>query len=104
MIHKKNRLMMVVCVFASMGVVLGIQADVVLVPVPEGAVACLSRKDAANYGVYAKQAPDFAADLLARASCFEVSKAEDAIKLGHEKGFDKLKLLSGHTIWLPEAR
>lgn len=76
----------------------------VLVSVPQGAVACLSQKAAANYALYSQQAPDFAADLLARASCFTVEKAEEAVKLGAEKGFTKLKLLSGHVVWLPESR
>lgn len=69
----------------------------------KGQIACVSRKDAQNYQTYLKVNQDFAADLLDRAACFKADKDMEAISLGSEKGFSRLKLLSGHTIWVLKA-
>jgi hypothetical protein len=69
----------------------------------KGQVACVSRKDAQNYQSYLKVNQDFAADLLDRAACFKADKDMEAISLGLDKGFPRLKLLSGHTIWISKA-
>jgi hypothetical protein len=69
-----------------------------------GQVACITRKDAGNYAAYALNAPKFAADLLDRAACFKPREDMDAILLGHENGFTRVKLLSGHVVWFPTAQ
>ena len=72
---------------------------------PTGGVACLSLKDAKAYANYVKQAPKFAADLLARANCYEVKETVPAVKKGRiTEGFQAYTLLSGHKVWLPAAK
>lgn len=72
---------------------------------PTGGVACLSLKDAKAYAEYVQSAPKFAADLVARADCYEVKDAVSAIKTGRaEQGFQAYTLLSGHKVWLPAGR
>ena len=72
---------------------------------PTGGVACLSLKDAKAYADYTVKAPKFAADLLARADCYEVKDAVSAVKTGRtEQGFQAYTLLSGHKVWLPAGK
>lgn len=67
-----------------------------------GQVACLSLQNAKNYAKYVKIAPDFAADLLARAACYEVIEPAEAVAQGRpEEDFQAYRLLSGHQVWLP---
>ncbi|MBI1308550.1 MAG: hypothetical protein GC129_01650 [Proteobacteria bacterium] len=66
-----------------------------------GTVACISLRDAVNYASYSKEAPQFAADLLDRAACFMPKDPMPAVLQGTEKNFNKIKLLSGHSVWLP---
>lgn len=68
---------------------------------PVGQVACITLKDAINYAAYVTEAPKFASDLLDRAACFKAKEDMDAILLGEEKGYSRLKLLSGHVVWIP---
>lgn len=69
-----------------------------------GSTACLTLKDAKNFKQYSTKAPEFAADLLARATCFVNQEDQPAIPQSKADGFEKLKLLSGHTVWLPATR
>jgi hypothetical protein len=72
---------------------------------PTGGVACLSLKDAKGYADYVRSAPQFAADLLARAACYEVKDAVPAVKQGRvEQEFQAYTLLSGHKVWLPAGK
>ncbi len=72
---------------------------------PAGAVACQTREAAQNYVKYQRSAPDFAADLLARATCYQLREPAEAVTQGRvEEGFQAYKLLSGHQIWLPAQR
>ncbi len=69
---------------------------------PVGGVACLKLKDAKAYAEYNQIAPQFSADLIARASCYRVKDATPAVKSGRpEQGFQAYKLISGHRVWLP---
>lgn len=69
---------------------------------PTGGVACLNLKNAKAYAEQVVTAPQFAADLLARAACYEVKDAVPAVKSGvPSQGFQAYTLLSGHTVWLP---
>lgn len=69
-----------------------------------GTTACVTLKDAKNYKQYSTKAPKFAEDLLARASCFVNKEDQPAIPQSKAEGFQKLKLLSGHTVWLPAGK
>lgn len=71
---------------------------------PAGQVACLSLKDAQNFADYSKNSPNFAADLLDRAACFKAKENMEAVLLSQEKGFTRIKLLSGHTVWFPSTK
>jgi hypothetical protein len=69
-----------------------------------GQVACNSLKSAKNYVAYQQIVPAFAADLLARASCYTLRDLVIAVPKGRaEANFQAYTLLSGHTIWLPVA-
>lgn len=68
---------------------------------PGGVVACLSLKDAKNYALYSKQAPDFAKDLLNRAACFQAEQNREAVFISQSAGYTKMKLITGHTVWVP---
>lgn len=63
-------------------------------------VACLAIKDAKNYEKYMKTAPEFASDLKDRAACYMNKDEQKVIVVGTEAGFQKVKLLSGHTVWV----
>ncbi len=70
-----------------------------------GTVACLTLQDAKSYQNYQSNAPSFAEDLLARADCYAIKEATNAVPLGKpEQGFQAFKLLSGHRVWLPMAQ
>ncbi|MCP5405674.1 MAG: hypothetical protein H6922_05590 [Pseudomonadaceae bacterium] len=71
---------------------------------PAGVVACISEKAARNYAQYSVSAPDFAADLLARATCYvnEEDMAE-VVFTGKGVEFAQYKLLSGHKIWVAKG-
>jgi hypothetical protein len=67
-----------------------------------GGVACLSLKQAKAYATQQVAAPEFAADLIARADCYAVREPADAIIKGKPiDGYQAYQLLSGHTVWLP---
>lgn len=70
---------------------------------PAGVVACISQKDAANYAKYVKEAPDFAADMLARATCYMNKDDIQAVPTGKSGKFQQYKLLSGHKVWVEKA-
>lgn len=74
------------------------------VAVPAGQVACINLKYAKDYAGYAVNAPEFAADLIDRAACFAVKEPMTGVQLSLAEGFSKVKLLSGHTIWVSAAQ
>jgi hypothetical protein len=65
-----------------------------------GQVACLSLKDARNYASYSKEAPAFAVDLINRAACFIPKENMAAVHVVDSKEYKKIKLLSGHLVWV----
>ncbi len=72
---------------------------------PAGVVACQSREAAQDYAKFERTAPEFAADLLARATCYQLREPAKAVLQGRvEEGFQAYKLLSGHQVWLPVQR
>lgn len=71
------------------------------VTVPPGQAACISLKYAKDYAGYSVKAPEFAADLIDRAACFQVKEPTTGVALSSAEGFDKVKLITGHTIWVP---
>lgn len=73
------------------------------VTVPPGQVACINLKYAKDYASYAANAPQFAADLIDRAACFKVEDNMTAVLQTSSEGFDKVKLITGHTIWVPSV-
>ena len=68
-----------------------------------GTVACLSRRNAEDYHRFAKEAPAFAEDELARANCYRVASPTTAIRRSTTAGLSELQLLSGHKVWVPNA-
>lgn len=66
-----------------------------------GLVACISSKAAIQYAEYAKTAPDFARDMLDRATCYVNKDAAEVVKTGQVGGYTQYKLLSGHKVWVP---
>lgn len=68
---------------------------------PAGVVGCISQKNAMQYADYVKTAPDFAEDMLQRASCYINKEPVEVVRLGGSKGYLQFQLLSGHRIWVP---
>jgi hypothetical protein len=98
MIYKKLTLLTL-----SVGMIVPAAFANVAPVIPTGSIACMTRKDIQSYELYIKQAPDFAQDLMARAICYKVEKPEEAVRLGAEKGYARLKVLSGHIVWVNES-
>lgn len=71
---------------------------------PVNVVGCISRKDAAKYADYAKVAPDFAADMIDRATCYLNKEPMKAVKISQDKQFTRYQVLSGHKVWMPNKR
>ncbi len=69
--------------------------------IPAGTVACLNRNAAADYQVFSKSSPDFADDLISRATCYKLKDAAEVVKRSSEGGFAQYQLLSGHKVWVP---
>lgn len=72
--------------------------------IPAQTVVCVSRTKAEHYYQYLQTAPEFTANLLAQADCFQTKEPMDALFISQEKGFVGAKLLSGHTVWLPAGK
>jgi hypothetical protein len=70
---------------------------------PPGAVGCVSLKTAKQYAAYTTSAPNFAKDMLDRATCYINDKQAEVVRLSESNGFVQYKLLSGHKIWVPAA-
>lgn len=77
-----------------------LSAPAMAATLPLGAVACMSQKDAQNYAKYATEAPAFAADMLARATCYVNKDSAEIVPTGKSGAFVQYKLLSGHKIWV----
>ena len=71
--------------------------------IPAGTVACMNRNAAADYAAFLAGSPDFAQDLLNRASCYKLKDPAEAVRRSAEKGFVQYQLLSGHKVWVPMA-
>lgn len=71
---------------------------------PVNVVGCISRKDAAKYAEFAKIAPDFAADMLDRATCYLNKEPAEAVKTGQDNGYTRYQLVTGHKVWMPTQR
>ncbi|MFZ2587291.1 MAG: hypothetical protein WAZ18_04135 [Alphaproteobacteria bacterium] len=67
---------------------------------PAGVVACMSQKDAQAYAKYQTSAPTFAADMLARATCYTNKDSAEVVPMGKSGAFEQYKLLSGHKVWV----
>lgn len=67
---------------------------------PPGAIACISQKDAKTYAKYVAEAPDFATDMLARATCYVNKDEAEVVATGKSGNFVQYKLLTGHKIWV----
>lgn len=66
-----------------------------------GVVACINVKAATQYVQYSKTAPDFAKDLLARATCYINKDNAEVVKTGQSGDFTQYQLLTGHKVWVP---
>ena len=79
-----------------------VQAAPLGVALPSQVVACTSLRQSQAYARALRDNPAFAADLLARATCFVPEANTQMLSLGKpQKGFQQFQLLSGHTVWLP---
>lgn len=65
-----------------------------------GAVGCINLKSAQQYASYMTSAPDFAEDLLDRATCYVNKDAAEAVKLSTVNGYTQYKLITGHKVWM----
>lgn len=70
---------------------------------PAGVVACISQKAAQQYAQYSVSAPDFAADYLARATCYVNEDHVEVVPTGKSGDFVQYKLLTGHKIWVAKG-
>jgi hypothetical protein len=69
---------------------------------PSQPVACTSLRQSQAYARAQRDNPAFAADLLARATCFVPEANTQMLSVGKpQKGYQQFQLLSGHTVWLP---
>lgn len=71
---------------------------------PSNTVGCISLKDAIKYAEFTKTAPDFAADMIDRATCYLNKEEVEAVKLNQSKGYTRYQLLSGHKVWVPTRK
>jgi hypothetical protein len=69
---------------------------------PPHVVACTSLRQSQAYARAFSENPAFAADLIARATCFVPQAISQMLSVGKpQKGYQQFQLLSGHTVWLP---
>lgn len=69
---------------------------------PQHPVACTSLRQSQAYTRAQRENSAFAADLLARATCFVPEANTQMLSVGKpQKGYQQFQLLSGHTVWLP---
>jgi len=73
------------------------------VTVREGVPACRGLAVAKQYAGYLQVAPAFARNMLDKADCFIARESLSGVAFGGAEGFRKVRLLSGHVIWVPEA-
>lgn len=71
---------------------------------PLGAMACQSRSSAEFFAQAEENAPDFAAEMLARAMCYKVQAPTEALVMGREGPYTRYKLLSGHIVWVKTSQ
>lgn len=67
---------------------------------PPGVVGCVSLKTAQQYAAYTASAPNFAKDMLDRATCYVNQDQAEVVRLSEVKGYTQFKLLTGHKIWV----
>lgn len=89
-----------VLTFAALAVAVPAAAEEIL---PAGVVACISQKTAQQYAEYVATAPDFAADYLARATCYINNDDVQVVPTGKSGEFAQYKLLTGHKVWVAKG-
>lgn len=68
-----------------------------------GVVGCINLKTAQQYAAYVTSAPNFAKDMLDRATCYVNKDQAEAVRLSESSGYVQYKLLTGHKVWIPAS-
>lgn len=87
------------CTAAAMGVFAALPASASEILTP-GVVGCINLKAAKQYASYTETAPNFARDLLDRATCYVNKDRAEVVKLSEVDGYAQYKLLTGHRVWI----